>query len=126
MTQEEKQLLLKDLCVRLPYKTKVRKHCLYRETDGSVKEKESDGVLEINDFYYAIWENKPYLRPMSSMTEEEQEEYNKWHEELEEGRVKDWKYAEYNDWLNAHHFDYRELIPMGLALEAPEGMYKNE
>lgn len=28
------------------------------------------------------------------------------------------------DWLLAHHFDYRGLIPMGLALEATEGMYK--
>ena len=34
--------------------------------------------------------------------------------------------AEGFDWLNAHHFDYRGLIPMGLALEAKEGMYKTE
>jgi len=35
-------------------------------------------------------------------------------------------FVEIQDWLNAHHFDYRGLIPMGLALEAPKGMYKNE
>lgn len=67
---------------------------------------------------------RSYLRPMSSMTESERKEYEEWHEELESGRTKDWKYAEYLDWLNAHHFDYRGLIEKGLALEAQEGMYK--
>lgn len=114
MTQEEKQLLMRDLCARLPYKTKVRKHWMYQETDGSLKEKESDGVLEINDLY-AIWENKPYLRSMSSMTDEECEEVGK-HITI----------YDTVDWMNKHHFDYRGLIEKGLALEAPEGMYKTE
>ena len=82
---------------------------------------------------------KPYLRPMSSMTEEEKKEM---HEKLsptgtaiykEEGistplnHYGEWIPYEYMsriiDWLNAHHFDYRGLIPKGLAIEAPEGMY---
>ncbi len=72
---------------------------------------------------YTVDEFKPYLRPMSSMTEEELREY----EELcfiydtSDGTVLFGKNG--LDWLNAHHFDYRGLIPMGLALEAPEGMY---
>ena len=36
------------------------------------------------------------------------------------------KALELLDWLNAHHFDYRNLIGKGLALRAPEGMYKTE
>lgn len=57
---------------------------------------------------------------MSSMTEEEKKEYNKVMFQSE--RYKD-DYAADVDWLNAYHFDYRGLIPMGLAIEAPEGMY---
>jgi hypothetical protein len=74
---------------------------------------------------------KPYLRPMSSMTEEEEKEYKTisiW------GEVRESKShytdicptIEGYDWLNAHHFDYRGLIEKGLALEAPEGMYETE
>jgi hypothetical protein len=55
---------------------------------------------------------------MSSMTEDEEIYYNTVYTRL--------KFYEKEDWLNAHHFDYRGLIPMGLALEAPEGMYKAE
>lgn len=117
MTQEDKQLLLKDLSTRLPYGV----ICEFSNDKVLVTAKLGLGGLE--EFIYGT-DVKPYLRPMLSMTEEEQEEFDKWHEELEEGRIKDWKYAEYNDWLNAHHFDYRGLIEKGLALEAPEGMYK--
>ena len=63
---------------------------------------------------------KPYLRSMSSMTEEEKDEYDK---------TFDWDYAIQGtpfDWLNAHHFDHRGLIEKGLAIEASEDMYKTE
>ena len=69
---------------------------------------------------------KPYLRPMSSMTEEEYENFRKtfkWSERFD-NPIFEWTYESY-DWLNAHHFDHRGLIEKGLALEAPEGMYKN-
>ena len=63
---------------------------------------------------------KPYLRPMSSMTEEELKELNIIFDNCDtEYRV------EAQDWLDAHHFDYRGLIEKGLALKAPEGIYKN-
>jgi hypothetical protein len=71
---------------------------------------------------------KPYLRPMSSMTEEEKEEYKTisiWGE-VRESKVHYTDICptiEGYDWLNAHHFDYRNLIKKGLALQAPEGMY---
>lgn len=72
---------------------------------------------------------KPYLRPMSSMTEEEKVQLSQYAcigedmngEFIDEVQRKDC--AAYIDWLNKNHFDYRGLIEKGLALEAPEGMY---
>ena len=65
-------------------------------------------------FHESLDTIKPYLRPMSSMTEEENDEYYK---------TFDWDYTIKGtpfDWLNAHHFDYRRLIDKGIAIEAPE------
>lgn len=122
MTQEDKNLLLKDLCARLPYN-------MFVEKDGrkcAVLSITNDGEVEIErgfgyHRYYDVQDVRPYLRPMSSMTEEEKEDYNS----KFEGREFSWEiYYGSTDWLNAHHFDFRGLIPMGLALEAPDGMYK--
>ena len=114
MTQEDKELLLKDLCARLPYGVIVK----YRSREG-----EGDVQLGCGNIGYVLqlgngwWkECKPYLRPMSSMTEEERNEHF--------GRTMTIDIVETSqqviDWLNAHHFDYRGLIERGLALEAPE------
>lgn len=111
MTQEERQLLLKDLCARLPYGVKV----VYLATTYSIQyiESEFDEIkLEGLPYTIVIGYVKPYLRPMYSMTEKEQEET--------EYRTD----SDYVDYCNEHHFDYRGLIEKGLALEAPEGMYK--
>lgn len=112
MTQEEKQLLLVDLCARLPYGVKVKfgSNLIEVLTDVNLK------TFIFNGFGAAPL---PYLRPMSSMTEEEKKECNKLR--LSGGMAVN--VADYTDWLNAHHFDYRGLIEKGLALEAPEGMY---
>ena len=71
---------------------------------------------------------KPYLRSMSSMTEEEESEYNliqgMSHWTADDGKMKN--YSDGIDYLNSHHFDYRGLILMRLALEAPEGMYNSK
>lgn len=124
MTPEEKQLLLKDLCARLPY------HNLRVQYDNKdwLAMGYGHGRIELLSSYFSsiagpcplIEDIKPYLRPMSSMTEEKKEEYDK---------TFDWDYSIQGtpfDWLNEHHFDYRGLIEKGLALEAPEGMYKTE
>ena len=75
---------------------------------------------------YKVWDIKPYLRQMSSMTEEEENELVK--VAVIGGYNDDSVFNSYiiTDWLNAHHFDYRGLIPMELALEATEDMYKND
>ena len=136
MTQKERQLLLKDLCARLPYGFAVHRYSDNRDiTFGKNELDEFSHFLE----YSEGKEFKPYLRPMSSMTDEEYKEYDSATdldvadsaETLRENlkaktRVRVSKWYHGTDWLNAHHFDYRGLIPMGLALEATEGMYKTE
>jgi hypothetical protein len=118
MTQE-KELILKDLSARLPYHVR----CKIWLKEGPTEEGPFDlqhnygDVLRDAFYYNKIVDIKPYLRPMSSMTEEERQEY--------EATCSDWyETLETYDWLNAHHFDYRGLIEKGLALEAPKDMYK--
>lgn len=129
MTQEEKELLFKDLCSRLPYRPIVHAKWSYRETDGTIKHNEADRKLEINDFY-AIWDVRPYLRPMSSMTGKEKDTLQLLHDVICDENYGDgysptaWDtITEWEDYCNSRHFDYRGLIEKGLALEAPEGMY---
>lgn len=129
MTQEEKQLLLKDLCARLPYGVKVH-HPDYLELqtldtvfnfdawqDGGIQCDVDDVGDRPCDMIYC----KPYLRPMSSMTEEEQKEYHKTFRAEVYGRG--FVYVESIrsfDWLNKNMFDYRGLIEKGLAIEVTE------
>jgi hypothetical protein len=127
MTQEYKELLLRDLYARLPYGVIVLKNKdLYRirgVKDDFVIIKER-AVYGEKEFITKIETVKPYLRPMSSMTEEEYKEsksLNEW-THLDDGT--EVPCMNYVDWLNAHHFDYRGLIEKGLALEAPKDMYK--
>ena len=125
MTQEDRELLLKDLCGRLPYGVKVldNSHKNYGVSklinigiDGSML---IDNETNDTQYYPIIDETRPYLRPLSSMTEEEKTDYQAFfnYDGVEYPE-------EYIDWLNAHHFDYRGLIGKGLALEAPNDMYK--
>ncbi len=133
MKQEDKQLLLKDLCARLPYKVEV----YYSETVpiSTLKTINSEkGTCIVYDHSqwdrnskFHIEEIKPYLRSMSSMTEEELVDYKSLEKQCEV--LPTFAYISVSkcvifDWLNAHHFDYRGLIEKGLAIEAPKGMYK--
>lgn len=132
MTQEEKHLLLKDICARLPYGIFVK--------EGDV----NDRVIYTYDYHPHIETCKPYLRPMSSMTDEEKEDLKKnyrfYFDDCDDGITNGIYSSQFNrtiyemidecdisdiiDWLNSHQFDYHWLIEKGLALEAPEGMYK--
>lgn len=109
MTQEDKELLLKDLSARLPYVVKYQDRI-----EGGIHIL-SLGIIHHYERFI------PYLRPMSSMTEEEYKEYTEKLKGIFYGSLLD--NALVIDWLNAHHFDYRGLIERGLALKAPEGMY---
>ncbi len=128
MTQEDKKLLLKDLAARLPYGIKVlntaedlNEICILDSIMTSRSGKDCFVGLTLPDdsIMTGIEMVKPYLRPMSSMTEEEFDKY----EELEWAGDFEKLSLPLLDWLNACHFDYRGLIEKGLALEAPEGMY---
>ena len=126
MTQEDKELLLKDLCGRLLCGVMV--HLRYNTEEPCY------GELTPKDIQWFIdskIENiKPYLRPMSSMTEEEDKEAKTngciiYHDTSPKNRgLMIIASPKGIDWLNKHHFDYRGLIEKGLALEALEDMYK--
>lgn len=131
MTQEDKDLLLKDLCGRLPYGVIVAYKS--QEKEGRVKLGYGN-IGYVAELGRSWWiECKPYLRPMSSMTEEEKEElYHYYCNEIADNLNTPnltWEVrccvsnSFGTDWLNAHHFDYRGLIERGLALEAPKDMY---
>lgn len=107
MTQEDRELLLRDLCARLPYSLCVRD--------------------EYGDIYYINYNNvhfanyfdsilngkiKPYLLPLSSMTEEQQMDLTKFVANGIQGE------NILYDWYNKNHFDYRGLIEKSLALDA--------
>lgn len=142
MTQEEKEIFLKDLCGRL----RSGFICsIYREDDEGFgwRDAECKGYFQNNDSYEFYFEDvitvdniermKPYLRPISSITEEEKKElyqnYCKEFSDIFNASSLTWELrccvsnSFGIDWLNAHYFDYSGLIPMGLALEAPKGMY---
>ena len=132
MTQEDKDLLLKDLYARLPYSQKIYYYYLNKNNVEVEETRELDfsdvETLKYNNEYpqdnWCITVFKPYLRPMSSMTKEEKKRYGEMQNEHHQLHI---RYCHtVIDWCNEHHFDYRGLIEKGLALEAPEGMYKTE
>ena len=130
MTQEDKELLYKDLCARLPYGVVLDSpnpvDDLWDEAI-SIDAGTKTVTLLYNERVFNIDEVKPYLFPFSSMTEEQEREYNtlrdfvySHHYEYEDivedmGLYDNWRSIDY---LNAHHFDYRGLIEKGLAIDA--------
>ena len=121
MNQEDKNLLLKDIYARIPYGVKG---CFEGETFSTTPlHWYAENTLEYSVNYMVIkngW--RPYLFPMSSMTDEQKEEYhyncniglNRYGDEVH------YDSDESIDWLNAYHFDYRGLIEKGLAIDATE------
>ena len=118
MTQEDKELLLKDLCARLPYGIKVQYY--ENETflvDAEVEYIHDDYVKMRNkDKEVYIMGIKPYLFPLSSMTDNQKQEY----QYITERWMYDPSYSisDSIDWLNKNHFDYRNLIDKNLAIDA--------
>lgn len=119
MTSEDKELLIKDLCARLPYNVICQVE--FRE-NGKYNSKVMllSGIFTDEAYFTtkggSIYSNeyKPYLFPLSSMTEEEKLMY----EGLMIGTDNISYMLDVIDWLNSHHFDYRGLIEKGLAIDA--------
>ena len=117
MTQEDKELLLKDLCARLPYGVKIQ--VPYEDGSGYfdeiVWEVNNDGPFHVNGWGIEYEYVKPYLFPLSSMTEEQEKEYN----DLNCYELGCFPHTEAAlDYLIKNHFDFRCLIPKGLAIDA--------
>jgi hypothetical protein len=171
MTQEEKILVVKDLCSRLPFHVKVaidferylemlpddeNLQYPYRKNLKFILDRDNKTIEDISkepnilyaypcterfqmlhgytyelDYGVPVEFIKSYLRPMLSMTEEEKREFVQFHCVTLCPIIIDEMLTLNNesnmfDWLNEHHFDYRNLIKKGLALVAPEGMYKTK
>ena len=118
MIQEEKDLVLKDLCARLPYGVKVRFY------DHLVEEYEIIPLTaKLLEYTVQIGEIPPYLFPLSSMTDKQRKELDDTLVNLNLKALSDEINSEviatYEvDFYNKNHFDYRGLIPKGLALDA--------
>ena len=150
MTQEQKELLLKDLCVRLPYGVKVEAHGLLKtiaddyDNRGVINAHVLNG-LNLRDYFKTYSINcmekvplfdrkgvcniKPYLFPMSSITEEQKESCCVEKSIIDAfitGSISLFEDESLSvidilnllDWLNRNHFDYRDLIEKGLAIDA--------
>ena len=150
MTQEEKDLLLKDLCARLPYGVKCKvvdfpTHGLEGDNDKNVwsiasiiyyppESEQHENVHTIHYYpdgrvmhiYPQIDEIKPYLFPLSSMTEEQKEELDNMFKQeddiCEKIKTDNFEFNFYRksifDFLNKYHFDWRGFIPKDLAIDA--------
>lgn len=127
----DKELLLKDICARLPYGVKIQ--VPYEDGSGyfdeTVWEVNNDGHLHVNGWGIEYEYVKPYLFPLSSMTEE-QKKYitDRWgiNDEFDFEINPDWgeyfvelgDIVDFIDWLNKNHFDYRNLIDKKIAIDA--------
>lgn len=127
MTQKDKELLLKDICSRLPYGVKVNNEIQGDFEIYGICENFVFGRNETCHIDFDVEKIKPYLFPLSSMTEEQKREYNKWKHEVpvchyEYGDVVEeielYDSPESFEYLIENHFDYRGLIPKGLAKDA--------
>ena len=138
MTQEEKDWVLHDICARLPYGVKIK----YKYYPDNIFARFATGLRFADNKialsskfnkegeWYSIEEAgeiliKPYLRPMSSMTEEEQKEFVQFHcTNIHPIIIADDLTVENQskmfDWLLKKHFDFRGLIPAGAAIEVTE------
>ena len=136
MTQEDKELLLKDLCARLPYGVKC---CIYNFGEDTIRIKEDilwsvqgDNILTLKSCIekgeaYMYHQIKPYLFPMSSMTEEQKQEYTYIVNYISPDDTDNWKEGEFiyveqftqlMHFYHINHLDYMGLIEKGLAIDA--------
>ena len=116
MKQEDKELLLKDLCARLPYGVKCKYHHIQYIENGEIIDINRFGRVNIDGHIKDVCDIKPYLFPLSSMTEEQYEYFTQdLHAYITFNGVVGTQIA--LDWLNKNNFDYRGLIEKGLAID---------
>jgi hypothetical protein len=124
--KNDKELLIKDLCARLPYKVYAQVPDKYGGYTSAIESIDFDGFVKDFEGEQIEIENiKPYLFPLSSMTEEQRKELQELHFDyisdeifIDTEFVYREDYVHLIDWLNKNHFDWRGLIPRGLAIDA--------
>ena len=125
MDKMKKELLLKDLSYRIPYRVKIAIPGLWESRIEIQLLDEifrgDDGEYRVNGYGHCIEHIKPYLFPISSMTEEQKEEYCSLQQKViynsNKGLINS-DVMEYVNWCYKNHIDINNLIPMGLALDA--------
>lgn len=131
MEAQNKALLLVEICARYPYGLMVR-------YDDKIVCVEDIHFSDSGQYFFTLKAEvkkyvgvnieriKPYLKSMSRMTDEEKEEYMNTFSELKDDLGTVIRYPSYasTDWLIAHHYDFRGMIGLGLALESLPGMYE--
>lgn len=141
MKNSDKNTLYKFLCMSMPYSPVIRVHDEENgDFDAYYEEISTGGILEVNPvdvdkkynvyIFYKITDCKPYLRPMSSMNKEEEEELRLLKNALVNcDESNDEKFYGFINEIHkiyySHHIDMYGLIEKGLAIESPEGMYDN-
>ena len=143
MTQEDKELLIKDLCARLPYNIKCY-NSKYRpdlaEEIICITVNYNHPCVQLGTYLYKLEQVKPYLFPLSSMTSKQVKEIQQiignpdyaciirkidglelWLNSIDTAPTI-WldTIFEVQDYLNKNHFDYRNLIKKGLAIDATD------
>ena len=116
MTQEEKDILLKDLCARLPYGVKCKYHHIQYIENGEIIDINRFGRVNIDGHIKDVCDIKPYLFPLSSMTEEQEIEHNILWENTFIHRINGCM-NKLNEFYKENHLDNNGLIPMGLAID---------
>ena len=119
MKQEDQELLLKDLCARLPYGVKCKvsyNSGVINDADATLYGMDKDGFLMFDEIGgdHREFLCKPYLFPLSNTTKEQRKEYYA----MVKYNITSNDNAKLMDWLNKNHFDYRGLIAKGLAVDA--------
>ena len=123
MTQKDKELLFRDLCARIPYNVKCY-NSKYRpdlaEEIICITVNYNHPCVQLGTYLYKLEQVKPYLFPLSSITEAQKEEYCSLQQKViynNKGLVNS-DTMEYVNWCYKNHIDINNLIPIGLAIDA--------
>lgn len=125
MTREEKDLLLKDLCARLPYGVKcsfgvddaIYEVCGINPTCCGASEIQATHIKSNINGDFSLSSCKPFLFPLTSMTDEQYDKFNDMGYSVTENYYDSIANYHQIDWFNKNHLDYRGLIKKGLAID---------